>query len=1044
MTVTLLDIPALYGFLSSLISGAILILVWRVEPEERAAAAWGFSHLLNTVRFILEVIFTAKGITAGYLIDGLVVVILIGLLVGCAHVLQRRVPVLAFILGGLAVWGLLAGLRFSGTSPETASLCRVFISGACLIAAGLAFQITWRRTGSGYYAALAVVMYVWACLVVASRLFSPSELAAIYLGLAGSTFRLASAVLFVLAVQRRVIDRLRGQVEVRRQAESAALANQRRFEDLTQLASDWIWESDSELRPTFISPRFSEILGLSAEKFIDLTPEQVRAEMGGAGDWSALLAALEEHKPFRNLRLRIVHPGTGRLVHFDISGKPIVDDAGHFVGFRGTGRDMTREVETRSTLDAIVGGVAHAVGRDYFEALVSHLATTLEMDGALVSVLHPSEPHGRTLAVWIAGTARPNYHFTRGASPCVDMRASGTCAVPAGAVRLYPNNPTLQRYPAEGYVLTLLRDRAGIPIGVIEVLKQSPIPNVDVAALVLEALAHRAAAELERQLGAEQLSESEQRFRAVLDNMPIGVLLFPDGKRLIANRTFAAWADASVEAIESMDREELDRRLGWSEELRHESLEAERVVRKTGQTVTIERDLPLADGGVHNIICATFPITAAGGAVAAVGIAMTDITELRAVESRLVKAQRMDALGRLAGGIAHDFNNIVGAIAGFAHFILEDEPATLSTHKHAQRILSASTRAKQIIQQILAFSRSSGIKLQTVPIGSALEETLNLLRATIPSSTRIEVEAVLPNAMVTADASQLVQILLNIGVNANDALGDRPGRIAFAVGEQPGAEVADELAQDATVAERLDGARVVAGKIDRALRYVSIRVRDSGCGMTRDVLERIFEPFFTTKPAGQGTGLGLSMVHGIVLNHGGAIAVTSRRWSGTTFQIWLPAAAEPAAAEGRSGRDRAPGGAGRILVVDDDQDFGDMVATSMERLGYEVAIVDDPTQALVAFDESPGLWDLLITDQTMPDIAGLDLIAHVKKKRPDLPCVLCTGYDHLVTELAALRVGVNAYLPKPVDPVVLGQTVARLLIAGAGASPTSAGQAETA
>jgi CheY-like chemotaxis protein len=210
--------------------------------------------------------------------------------------------------------------------------------------------------------------------------------------------------------------------------------------------------------------------------------------------------------------------------------------------------------------------------------------------------------------------------------------------------------------------------------------------------------------------------------------------------------------------------------------------------------------------------------------------------------------------------------------------------------------------------------------------------------------------------------------------------------------------------------------------------YVVLRVEDTGAGMARDVMERIFEPFFTTKPVGKGTGLGLAVVHGIILNHRGAIAVTSRIDHGTTIDIWLPEAVRQtiqrhAVSDGAA----VSNGARRILIVDDDVDFGDMLATTMERLGYEVAVATDPRDAIATIEEDAAAWDLILTDQNMPGLPGLEVIARVKRRRPELPCILCTGYGQNVTEAVALQAGASAYVRKPVDIAALERTLRDLL-----------------
>ncbi len=388
----------------------------------------------------------------------------------------------------------------------------------------------------------------------------------------------------------------------------------------------------------------------------------------------------------------------------------------------------------------------------------------------------------------------------------------------------------------------------------------------------------------------------------------------------------------------------------------------------------------------------------------------------------------MDALGRLAGGVAHDFNNIVGAIQGFARFIVQDSPAGSKNREHAERIVNASAQAKQLIQQVLTFSRRTEMRREDLSLQAAIADATGLLNATAPASTEIEVDSDMPAAIVEADAAQINQVLVNLGVNAIDALDGSPGRILFSARRQRGADAATALKQPTPIAEQGEHLRVVAGTVDAAMDYVVIRVQDTGTGMERDVMERIFEPFFTTKPVGKGTGLGLAVVHGIILNHRGAIAVTSRIGHGTTIDIWLPEAGRQTI-EHHAVSDGVvvSNGARRILIVDDDVDFGDMLATTMERLGYEVAVATDPRDAIATIEEDAAAWDLVLTDQNMPGLPGLEVIARVKRRRPELPCILCTAYGQNVTEAVALQAGASAYVRKPVDIAALERTLRDLL-----------------
>jgi two-component system, cell cycle sensor histidine kinase and response regulator CckA len=526
----------------------------------------------------------------------------------------------------------------------------------------------------------------------------------------------------------------------------------------------------------------------------------------------------------------------------------------------------------------------------------------------------------------------------------------------------------------------------------------------------------------------DRIRNSERRFRIVLDHMPLAVFLKSGDRYVVANRTYADWLGLSSDQIEKMTDVDLYRRMNWTEEERADALSSQEKVMQTGQTTTAERAYVMANGQTRNFVISKFPVTGPSGEVVAVGTAAIDVTELRRMENSLVQSQKMEALGRLAGGIAHDFNNIVGAIAGFARFIVEDNPPATSNRNHAERILTAAGRAKQIITQILTFTRRGDVVRQRVAVAPIMDEVAGLVRATLPSSTELERDGAWPDATLTANAAQIVQVLVNLIVNANDAIGGHPGHIKLTAQTDTGDRLAASLVQPESIIECPDGSlRHIVGTIDPRRNYVRLAVRDDGSGMSRPILEKLFEPFFTTKPKGHGTGLGLPVVHGIVLGHGGVIVVTTRPGAGSTVEIILPQDGSPAAPGPVTADTSAPAGQGRVLVIDDDDDFGDMVAIALERLGYEAAIVNDSVAALAVFEEDPGAWDLVITDYTMPGRSGLELIHAVKQSRAALPCVLCTGSGHPGIERAAEEVGADAFLAKPVDPIVMAEVVARLI-----------------
>ena len=1017
---------SLFLILTSLISGALLLLMWRLDHAEPALGTFGLLHILGLVSNVLSIpSFGFEG--APYFVDVFTGLTAAGFVLGALQYARRPIPRGLLAAFAIVLVTLLPSLRSSLPTPGVLTLVETVLIIVGLLAITWAFSQRWREAGYWYYGALTWLCLGWAISYGVLPLIAGSEAGFLASSLVRSGFRLTSSILLALASQRYLVERMLAQVASRERAEAVAIANRRRFEDLVDLASDWVWEMDRNLRFTFVSPQISANTGIPAEDYLGRRLQDVRPNLQMDGPWLEVLEHLDRREPFRNKVLQARHDKTGRMVHFMVSGKPVHDDSGRVIGFRGAGKDLTSQVETGSALDAIVGGVAHAVGEGYFQALVRHLVERMEADTAFVAAPDPTGQRATFLAWHDRMNLEPAPHYLLAGTPSERVMKEGFLIQPSGIADLYPDDSAFAQHRMEGYAGTPLRDSAGRPIGVLVLLSRQPMTNPDLVRVVLSALAPRAAAELERQLSERRLREQEQRFRAVLDNMPIGVVLKSEGRLLVVNETVARWFGAARQDLEELPEGIMLTAAGWSVE----SQRALRLLQQEAETqsalVTREINAPFADGRARDILVSAFPVIDGAGKAIAHGIAMTDITELRQVQAHLTQAQKMDALGRLAGGVAHDFNNIVGAIAGFARFIVEDTPESSDIHLYGERILTASTRAKSLIQQILAFSRRKETQAQRIPLAPILDETVALLRATLPGTTRIESQAAAPDLAIHGDPAQLGQVLVNICVNASDALLGRAGSVAIEASGQSGAEVARELEQAGPVAETPAGSRLVAGSVDRTVDYIRIGVRDTGSGMSREVLERIFDPFFTTKPAGHGTGLGLPVVQGIVTGLGGAIAVTTRPGDGTDFRIWLPEASAGRPATARLRPVRPVGGRRRILVVDDDDDFGDMVAASMERLGHEVAVATRAQDAIEAFEDDPAFWDLVITDQNMPVLSGLEMIARLRGRRPDIPCILCTGYADGTVEAAATRAQVSAFLPKPVDPVVLGQTVSTLL-----------------
>lgn len=386
-----------------------------------------------------------------------------------------------------------------------------------------------------------------------------------------------------------------------------------------------------------------------------------------------------------------------------------------------------------------------------------------------------------------------------------------------------------------------------------------------------------------------------------------------------------------------------------------------------------------------------------------------DVTEQRQLEEQLRHAQKMDALGRLAGGIAHDFNNILGAVLGNAELAKLQPPASPVIGEHLDSILAASRRARDLVRQILAFSGRQEQKREPMQLHTVVREALNLLRASVPATVEFCSNiAVVPS--VLANASELHQVMLNLCTNAWHALQGRPGTITVELAET---EVDEALARQ--------HADLPPG------RYVRLVIADNGCGMNAATLERIFEPFFTTKPLGEGSGLGLAVVHGIVRHHHGCIAVTSQPGQGTRFTLYFPVFAAQVAVPSVEPQPVPRGRGERILFVDDEEPLVLMGQGALARLGYRVTALASPLEALSVFSASPMEFDLVMLDLNMPGLSGTELATRLAAIRPDIRLVLTTGYSSVVTEQDARARGFSQLLLKPYDLRSLGETASRAL-----------------
>jgi PAS domain S-box-containing protein len=635
--------------------------------------------------------------------------------------------------------------------------------------------------------------------------------------------------------------------------------------------------------------------------------------------------------------------------------------------------------------------------------MVSMICTTLKAREIFIGTFDPDYTQVQTIAAAVDAEPGTNFSYPLLNDPCARVIHSPLIVIPANAAEAYPQCHWLTERRINGCAIIQLRDRQDAVIGVMAALFQKDLTDAQLVEDLVRLFAGPASLALEQLVQQRTLDNYRHIVATSNDQL---ALLDHDFVYQVVNRSYAAFHGMPTEKIIGNAMPAVIGADVFAATIRPA---AEDCLQGCQSRLQIWR--PAADGTRHCLDMAFYPHYEKGAnRIKGFVLCVKDVTHSKNLEANLRQASKMEAIGRLASGIVHDFNNILGAVVGYTDLALGMVDHQTELANYLKEIRQAGLRATELVKQILAFSRRNHEMREPVQPKTILKEALRLLRATIPANVAIHT-SLDSDAFIEADPIHLHQIIINLCTNAQHAMRDHGGTLTVGLhdvelGDAPQAEEYPDM---------------------RPANYIRMTFTDTGHGIPNEVQARMFDPFFTTKEKGEGTGMGLTMVHSIVKSYHGKIDFHSMAGEGTTVEILLPVIEVDQIQENAVDHELPQGNGERILVVDDEQKLAEVTALSLEHLGYSVHFETDSRHALELFKSDPNAFDLILSDVSMPGIPGHYLAREFLVLRPDVPVVLMTGHSDRVDKKVILNLGVRKLLSKPLSLHMLAVSMREVL-----------------
>lgn len=655
----------------------------------------------------------------------------------------------------------------------------------------------------------------------------------------------------------------------------------------------------------------------------------------------------------------------------------------------------------RKMLRSLTKSMVGIEGSACLDMIASELCGYLEVECVILGeIIDQDSANGakiRALSMIMDGQTVAEFEYDLKDTPCSNAIEQGYCFHPDNICELYPNDKDLIDMNAQGYIGSRLLDESDRAIGVLCAISRNKIQEEAEWKDVIEILGARASAEIYRKKAEEALQNKSDLLQAVYDANP-DLQFVLDRNGIITDYHANNEDDLYVPPEEFIGKSMYE---VLPTKVRDQFQKAFDAASSSNLVETIEYELSMPSGDLLHVEGRIVPLKDTRLVVTA-----RDITERRNAEAErermqaeLRQSQKMEAIGTLAGGIAHEFNNLITPILGFSEMLMMNKAEDDPDFESLQQIQNAGNRARHLIQQMLAYGRQSLSQKESARLDTIVDNTLELLKNSTPSGITYSIQIDNDLPAILCMPNEISQVILNLCINATHAM-------------PAGGEILIRVKNAGFHKFTSIRGKPIEG------HFQLLSVRDAGNGMSRETLDAIFDPFFTTKEVGQGSGLGLSVVQGIIEQHEGHIDVQSKEAEGSTFDIYLPVNTGETQ-ESKTKEDSpvkaelSPGGSEEILLIDDEAMIIDLTANMLQHLGYKVTSIIDAEEALQRFSQNPERFSLVITDYGMPKMNGKQLIEQIKQIRADIPAILITGYGDLVAKEEVKAWGLDGLLVKP-------------------------------